>query len=243
MKPLKAVESGAETKQETCPAHGLFTARRVDDWMGWTDCPKCLAEQQAAKRQAAVAREMERACIPARFASKGLDIYQAASQGQITALKAAQAYCRDFGKHRQDGICLIFAGKPGTGKTHLACAAITQVIAAGYTGRYTRAFELIEAIRATWRRDSRKTEREIIEEFTQVDLLVLDEVGVQYGSESETVELFKVLDTRYLDVKPSIVITNVGRDELQQYLGARAFDRLKENGGRLVLFDWDSFRH
>lgn len=236
---LRAVKSEEKTLQVICPEHGAFMTH-PDDWLA--SCPKCRAEQEAAERQAQLAQAMENACIPARFASKGFGEYQAATQGQRAALKAAHEYCREFQRHRQAGSCLIFSGNPGTGKTHLAISCIRHLVGAGYTGRYTRAFELIEGIRSTWRRDSRKTEKQILQEFTEVDLLVLDEVGVQYGSESETVELFKVLDTRYLDVKPSIIVTNAGIDDLQNYLGVRALDRLREGGGGLVPFMWESYR-
>jgi DNA replication protein DnaC len=43
-------------------------------------------------------------------------------------------------------------------------------------------------------------------------------------------------------LKPTIVISNLAKDGLQDYLGERAFDRLRENGGKLVVFDWESYR-
>jgi DNA replication protein DnaC len=243
MNQLKIVEADPETKQDNCPEHGSFIARRVNDWNEWTDCPACIAARAARDRQEAFTKAMERACMPTRFYSKGLETYKAVNEGQKEAMRAARNYCSNFKSCRENGTCMVFTGTPGTGKTHLALGIVKQVISAGYTCRYTRAFELIEAIRATWRRDSKTTEKQILQAFTEVDLLVLDEVGVQYGTESETVELFKVLDTRYLDVKPSIILTNVSRIDLQNYLGARAFDRLKEGGGMFVQFTWESFRH
>ena len=98
------------------------------------------------------------------------------------------------------------------------------------------------AIRATWRNDARESEAEVLHRYTACDLLVIDEVGVQYGKESEQVELFKVFNKRYNDVRPTIVLSNVTTEELKGYLGERIFDRLRENEAKVIQFDWESER-
>ena len=74
------------------------------------------------------------------------------------------------------------------------------------------------------------------------DLLILDEVGVQYGSESERIELFKVVNGRYDELKPMIMLSNLAITRLLEYLGERIYDRLLDAGGRVVTFDWKSWR-
>ena len=41
---------------------------------------------------------------------------------------------------------------------------------------------------------------------------------------------------------PTIVISNIGINELGRYLGDRGVDRLRENGGGVLVFDWESYR-
>jgi DNA replication protein DnaC len=77
--------------------------------------------------------------------------------------------------------------------------------------------------------------------FARVDLLVLDEVGVQYGSKAELVMLTELIDERYSAKRPTIVVSNLGSAELIDMVGERAADRLAEHGVDL-LFDWPSFR-
>ncbi|MGC8384980.1 ATP-binding protein [Pseudomonas aeruginosa] len=74
------------------------------------------------------------------------------------------------------------------------------------------------------------------------DLLILDEVGVQYGKEAELVTLFDVMNARYSACKPSIVLSNLTLEEIEVFLGQRVMDRLRENGGRAVSFNWESER-
>ena len=50
------------------------------------------------------------------------------------------------------------------------------------------------------------------------------------------------MNGRYEQMRPTIVLSNLVRDELSAYLGARVLDRLTEGGGVVVAFDWDSYR-
>src|SRR5690606_23131134 len=100
----------------------------------------------------------------------------------------------------------------------------------------------IRAVKDTYRRDSTQTEAEAIASFVTPDLLILDEVGVQFGSDTEKLILFEIINGRYESMKPTIVISNLAIGELEAYLGERAFDRLREGGGKAVVFDWPSYR-
>lgn len=118
------------------------------------------------------------------------------------------------------------------GKTLLGCAIAESLRRNGRSIRYVTVAELIRAIRAPWnKRDSRETVDEILQHFMEVDLLVLDEVGLQSGTDNELTQLTEVLDLRYREMKPTLVISNCTREELNMFLGERSVDRLRENGG------------
>ena len=76
----------------------------------------------------------------------------------------------------------------------------------------------------------------MLKTFTDCGLLILDEVGIQAGTENERNILFDVLNTRYADMRPTIVISNLKLVEITNYLGTRIIDRLSENGGQVVPF-------
>ena len=81
----------------------------------------------------------------------------------------------------------------------------------------------------------------VIARFSEVPLLVIDEIGVQYGTDGEQTVLFEILDRRYREMMPTILLTNQGAEGLRTFIGDRSFDRLRENS-RWVTFDWDSYR-
>lgn len=73
------------------------------------------------------------------------------------------------------------------------------------------------------------------------DLLIVDEIGRQFGTDTERMILFEIINERYEQRKPIIAITNLDGPNLSEFVGAAALDRLKENG-EAVCFDWRSMR-
>lgn len=59
---------------------------------------------------------------------------------------------------------------------------------------------------------------------------------------TEKLLLFEILNERYERRRPTILITNLPIDEVSAYLGARVFDRLREDGGEFISFTWESYR-
>lgn len=225
-------------RKRVCPGHGEWdpVVRDVDGTERWRPiCPSCAAERGARAL-------VDRAAIPERFRNRRIDTYRANTDGQRRALDAAREYVDDMPEVMRTGRCLVLLGRPGTGKTHLACAIVWSAVATGYSTLYATVMDVIRAVRDTWRRDADLTEAEVLGRFARIDLLVLDEVGVQYGTDAERVTLFEVINKRYLDCRPTIIVSNESHDGIKAYLGERSFDRLREGGGRLVVFDWDSYR-
>ena len=107
---------------------------------------------------------------------------------------------------------------------------------------FTTVMRAIRSVKDTWGGGSGKSETQAIAALVYPDLLILDEVGVQFGSDTEKLILFDVLNERYEKRRPTLLLSNFGVDEVQAYLGDRIFDRLREDGGEAVPFDWESQR-
>ncbi|MFO1380850.1 MAG: ATP-binding protein [Chitinivorax sp.] len=137
---------------------------------------------------------------------------------------------------------LVLLGKPGTGKTHLACSIAVELMRrAGKQALYRTVRDLVREVRATWHREAAETEIDVIARLTQAPLLVLDEVGVQSGTDNELATMFDVIDGRYRQELPTIVISNLNRQGLQDAIGERMCDRLRDDGS-VIVFDWSSHR-
>ena len=251
----KLIDKDRPTEERVCPEHGAYTAT---NFLGehWTGCPECIEKLQAKQeeeslqkqKEAALEREQLKwkakingAAIPERFKDRTLDNYKAKTTGQKKALAFSKEYAENFDQVMKAGRSAIFVGKPGTGKTHLAIGIALEIIKQQRSPVFVTVQRLIRRVKDSWHTKN-ETESEVVDVFASPDLLILDEVGVQFGSEFEKQMLFDVLNERYEKLKPSILLSNIPREQLSDYLGERVTDRLRENGGKMIGFDWDSYR-
>lgn len=250
----KKLGVGIDEREDACAQHGQFISRgaRIGDRvLHWSRCPVCAEaarlvreaeelEREAQDRQRRLEARLNKSGIPQRYRSKDFASYIANSDKQERALSIAMEFASNFKDHSKAGTVVVFSGLPGTGKSHLA-TAIGQEVMKSKTVLYTSAIDAVRMIRDTWRRDSAKTESQVLSELSTIDLLILDEVGVQYGTEAEQVSLFDIIDKRYRDLMPMILLTNLNTGGMKSFLGDRSYDRLRE-GGIWVTFDWESQR-
>jgi DNA replication protein DnaC len=240
--------------EQNCEQHGPYMAsghRLPRGREVWARCPECSAidaekDRQAREQRAAdqaradLEAKLEQIAIPARFSGKTLGNFHAVTEQQKYALTIARDYLDNFAQYAKRGEGLIFSGMPGTGKSHIA-GAILQGLLPQRVGLYTTCMNIIRAVRGTWRKDSENSESDVLHTFNNVPLLVVDEIGVQYGTDGEQTILFDVLDGRYRNMRPTILLTNQDKAGLKTFIGERAFDRLTETS-RWIPFDWASYR-
>lgn len=232
-------------EERTCPNHGPYMSTGIadGDWAGnWSQCPQC-AEEALARERAESAPESWRitirallrdAGIPARFMTASLESFVAESPAQKLVLNTAMRYAAGFPEALAVGRCLAFIGYPGTGKTHLAVGILREVLACGHSGILTTVGDYVREVKDNcWGQGKTDTESNVIAKYRKPDLLVLDEVGVQFGSRTEENLIFTLINKRYEDLKSTLVISNEQEDGLETYLGARTFDRLKDGGGEI----------
>jgi DNA replication protein DnaC len=240
-------------KPAHCEQHGDYVSMGIKMMRNthWRGCPACeaaasakRAEEEAAqvarREQERMEARINRAGIPFRYRSKDFASFVADTDAKERALAIAMEFAQNYDEHMRKGTVIVFSGLPGTGKSHLAIA-IALAVMASRTALYTSAIDAVRMVRDTWRKGAEKTETEVLDMLSSLGLLILDEVGVQYGTDAEQVTLFDIIDKRYRDMMPMILLTNQNKAGMKQFLGDRSFDRLRE-GGLWVTFDWDSHR-
>ena len=105
-----------------------------------------------------------------------------------------------------------------------------------------RMIELMRTLKDTWRKDSETTEQRVIDYYGSLDLLIIDEVGIQFGSDAERMFMFDIINTRYENIKPTVMISNLNLENIKETLGEQVVDRLREDGGKVLIFDFESQR-
>lgn len=251
-----------ESMFESCPEHGQFESWLVEQFDGsWkaNTCQQCQWQAlnwqhvpddvrdaaRAAKRAEIVNQRLVESGITPRFRSCSFDNFATDDDdAKRAALESCRRYADGFDDVLREGRSQLLLGNLGTGKTHLASAIVQTVIRQhGATAIITTASEIARAVKATFAKASKVSEREILDELAGVDLLVIDEVGVQVSTgDFGPGLLHEVIDRRYQQVLPTVVISNVTVENLPRFIGDRALDRLRQGSSRLVRFTWGSAR-
>lgn len=245
----------SETVLKSCPQHGEFSARVIKflDREITGACPKCTeaAEERDAEMKRRVEAEsvarrtqafLARAGIPPRFKDCTLAGYEVENAGQKKAHAAAVWYVQTIKDRIAEGTGMIFTGQAGTGKTHLSTAIANAIIPLGYSAVFITASDAMRSIKRTYDAASTMTESEAIEALVAPSLLILDEIGMQNRTDHEKQLMFEIINKRYERVKPTILLSNLSGADLKEFLGDRIMDRMRQGGGRMIGFDWDSFR-
>jgi len=242
-----------ESRQASCEVHGEYQSRNLFGII-WSHCPTCetirrekeQAEQAERDRIEKLRRwesKLGHSGIPDRFKTRTLETYVADTAQKKRALDFALIYALDFGWGKQtQGRSALFVGKPGTGKTHLAVGIGLSLMANGYSVLFFTVMRAIRRVKDTWSRDSKESESQAIAALVEPDLLILDEVGIQFGSETEKLILFDILNERYEKRRACILLSNLSIEEVSAFLGERVIDRLREDGGEVIPFTWESHR-
>jgi DNA replication protein DnaC len=142
-----------------------------------------------------------------------------------------------------EGRSVIFEGKPGRGKTHLAIAIAYRALQNGFDALFTTAAKLIDHLSAA-SRDGKM--RETLAHYVRPHVLVVDEVGyLAYGDDAANV-LYHVVNDRHIRRRAMVFTTNknprrwgdaLHDDDLAEAIVDRILER-----GRLLRLDGPSVR-
>jgi DNA replication protein DnaC len=199
---------------------------------------KCAEEARAEALQ-------EKSGIPPNYVRASLDNFQVpqdnpiAATGLRTVLLQVRSFVREFPTLERPGLLLV--GHTGSGKTHLAVAALKAIIDKGHQGLFLDYPRLLERIQSSYDKTSGMSDREAYRSALDVDVLLLDELGAHRMSDWVEDTITAIVTHRANHNKPLIATTNLPDESisskgatpmyaktLTDVIGARARSRLFE---------------
>lgn len=138
--------------------------------------------------------------------------------------------CKDFVSNPK--VNLILSGSFGSGKTHLSVGIVRGfMLHHGYTYNdiiFVYVPELFVDFREAKDFKNNLTEDYLIRKFSNVKLLVLDDLGVGVLSDERAELIGIIINKRYGKKYPTVITTNMSMDELKEHFGGHIVGRLNE---------------
>lgn len=235
-----------------CDIHGDVMSSYYKNEIGdiiWTECPECMKERQkkiAERERLEELNKKKESWLKSNIKEKFFDMtfndYEVVNDTQKLALEKIKAIAN--GSNRS----LLLLGENGLGKTMLASLALMQ-----RGGYIFKMYEIITQIKSSYKANSSVDEMDILKKLSDCSLLVIDEVGKQFGSDSEKNWLSYIIDERYECNKPTILICNLKLKRecteeernnglyIEHYLGRDSVSRLVECAD-IVSITGDDYR-
>ena len=167
---------------------------------------------------------LERSGIPLNYTAASTDNFilpqdnPVARAGLAQVMTQVRAFVREFPAQDKPG--LLFIGNPGTGKTHLAVAALRELIARGFEGLFFDYQNLLERIRAGYNDTRGATDREAYSAVLDAEILLLDDLGAHRVTDWVEDTVTSIVTYRCNNRKPLIATTNLRDPEVGDRRGS-----------------------
>ena len=140
---------------------------------------------------------------------------------QKTNLMYARDCARQFAESPADW--LLFTGRYGTGKTHLAAAIANYALDQGMELIFQPVPDLLDQLRISYGGTS-ETYEERFEKIRTAPLLILDDLGAQSPTAWAEEKLYQIINFRYVNHLPTVITSNVNMREMDGRIASRLRD-------------------
>ncbi|NCE64628.1 ATP-binding protein [Pseudoflavonifractor sp. 524-17] len=159
--------------------------------------------------------------------------------GKCPQMKHAQFYVENWPTMQAENIGYLLWGGVGTGKSYFASCIANALMEQEVAVRMTNFALILNDLTASF-----EGRNEYIARLCRSPLLILDDFGMERGTEYGLEQVYNVIDSRYRSRRPLIVTTNLSLQDLQHpqdTAHARIYDRLLEMCAP-IRFSGENFR-
>ena len=228
---LRPTEADLTPAEDVCPLG-------ICDGSGWLDNEESDDVRPCDCRERRIGQALTRRLdggIPKRFRGVSFDRKPVCDLDPYV-LRHVRGFVQRIDDNLSEGRGLWFHGDVGTGKTSLAMLIAKLALDAGRTAAVYPVPRLLSAIRQTYGEETGDTYAALLRRLTTVDLLVLDDLGVERQTEWVLEQLYVLVNERWQDQRSVIVTTNNSTPEggdLRSDLRAELAElrRAREHGG------------
>ncbi|PCF86367.1 DNA replication protein DnaC [Staphylococcus intermedius] len=236
----KIVEEKYNLKCESCGnTYDYYKFSNGQEFKHGCDCAMIEAGKEAEKKrkQRAINNIFNQSNVNYSLKDATVNNYKPQNDNQAQAKQTAIEYVQTFSTEQPKS--LILQGPYGTGKSHLAYAIAKAIKNKGYSVAFMHIPMLMDRIKATYNKNATETTDELVSLLSSIDLLVLDDMGVE-NTEHTLNKLFSIVDNRV--GKNNIFTTNFSNKELNQNMNWQRINSRMKHNARTVKVIGDDYR-
>ena len=152
------------------------------------------------------------------------ETFEPETESQKQAFRLALEFYRDMLKPGRAPYNVLLTGNVGIGKSHLAASAAKALSEAGADVIFLTTGRLFRKIKSSWRKDSEFSEDQLMGMIESADILFLDDIGAQNGSDWKESTMLDLIDAR--QGKPTFYTSNLTSQEMAETVGERNMERI-----------------
>ncbi|MGN8678217.1 ATP-binding protein [Oscillospiraceae bacterium HCP3S3_F4] len=194
---------------------------------------RCRCQQEAYEKEEAERKHQEFLMQVSRLKANGLqdkslrDYTFANDKGYNPEIRKAHDYVAHWEEMKEKSLGLLLWGDVGTGKSFFAGCIANALLEKGIPVLMTNFSRILNTLTGMYSDDRNR----FIDSLNKYSLLIIDDLGIERGTEFSLEQVFNVIDSRYRSKKPMIVTTNLTLNELKHPVDlahARIYDRILE---------------
>ena len=193
---------------------------------------ECSCQRTEREQQEALINQQKHIDLVRRLKAEGfsdpamLDWTFENDNGRSPQMHHAHRYVEQWQTMRSENLGLLLWGGVGTGKSFLAGCIANALMEQEVPVRMTNFARILNELNGSF-----SGRNDIVDKFCRYPLLIIDDFGMERGTEYALEQIYNIVDCRYRSRKPLIVTTNLTLDEIlhpQDTAHARIYDRLLE---------------
>ena len=193
---------------------------------------ECGCQRTEREKQEALINQQKRIDLVRRLKAEGfsdpamLDWTFENDNSRSPQMHYAHRYVEQWQTMRSENLGLLLWGGVGTGKSFLAGCIANALMEQEVPVRMTNFARILNELNGSF-----SGRNDIVDRLCHYPLLIIDDFGMERGTEYALEQIYNIVDSRYHSRKPLIVTTNLTLDEIrypQDTAHARIYDRLLE---------------
>jgi DNA replication protein DnaC len=205
-----------EKIKKTCDKCGDPTLIERGNYDYWREC-RCSKQQRIMEK---INQLKKCSLMGKRYENVTFENSEIGTNASFdSAFDRCQKYCEVWENAFKNGQGIYLFGDKGVGKTHITACIANELMKNFVPVLFTSLFEISKAVKATFSRESPETEQNLIRKFSEIDLLIFDDLGTEIFTKNEQntwqqTLLFDLINQRYNANKPTIFSSNHSINDL-----------------------------